>query len=229
MNEVPLGRGRVTEGVVRVGDTVRRAPRPNSPFVRTLLAHLREHGFDAAPRYLGTDEQGRETFSYQPGEVPADLDAAIPDETLIAAAPLIRRYHDGTAGTEIAGDSEVVCHNDLSPCNFVFRDDRPVGILDFDAAAPGQRLQDIGYAIFLWLNLGTDGPPPDEQARRIELFCRAYGVEAHNQVINVIVDAVAANIERLRADERLADVAWWQAQLDWLNRHRAELAERLLA
>lgn len=104
-----------------------------------------------------------------------------------------------------------------------FRDGRPVGIIDFDAAAPGQRLRDRGYAIFLWLNLGTDGPPPGEQARRVKLFCDGYGVEAEHDVIAAIVEAVAANIERLRAWERLTDVEWWQAQFDWLTGHRAEL------
>jgi Ser/Thr protein kinase RdoA (MazF antagonist) len=219
--------GRATKDVARVGDTVRRPVKPNSRLVRMLLSQLRERGFDAAPRYLGSDEHGREVFSFLPGEVPAELDPAIADATLIAAAGLIRRFHEATAGTEIAGDDEVVCHNDLSPCNFVFRDEEPVGIIDFDTAAPGQRLQDVGYALFLWLNLGTDGPPPDEQARRTKLFCRAYGIAANGGVIDAIVAAVAANIERLRADERGSDAEWWQAQLDWLNQHRGDLVERL--
>ena len=60
MSEIRLGGGRVTPGVVRVGDTVRRPAKGNTPFVRILLAELAERGFDAAPRYLGRDEQGRE-------------------------------------------------------------------------------------------------------------------------------------------------------------------------
>jgi aminoglycoside phosphotransferase (APT) family kinase protein len=136
---------------------------------------------------------------------------------------VIRRYHDATAGSALAGQREVVCHNDLSPCNFVFRGGVPVGIIDFDAASPGVRLQDIGYAIFLWLNLGADVPSPDEQARRIELFCDAYGVELGGQVIEAVVAAVTANIERLKVDGRLEDVEWWKAQLNWLTAHRTEL------
>ena len=223
MTEIHLSGGRVTEGVVRIGDTVRRPSKPNSAFVRTLLAHLTGEGFDAAPRYLGDDEQGREILSFQPGEVPAEIDSTIPDETLIAAARLIRAYHDATAGSVLAGEDEVVCHNDLSPCNFVFRDGKPVGIIDFDAAAPGARLRDIGYAIFLWLNVGTEGLPPSDQARRIRLFCEAYGIEPDAKVIVAIVDAVGANIERLRADHRFSDAEWWKAQLDWITQHRTEL------
>jgi hypothetical protein len=219
-NEVPLIGGRVTEGVVRIGDTVRRPPGPNAPFVRALLEYLDERAFETAPRYLGSDERGREIFSFLPGEVPPDLDPAITDEALVAAARLIRRFHDATASTQLAGGREVVCHNDLSPCNFVFWEEKPTGIIDFDAAAPGERLHDVGYALFLWLNLGTDGPPLEEQARRMQVFCRAYGIDAGRTVIDAVVAAVAENLEQLRRVGRVTDAAWWQAQLDWLAERR---------
>jgi aminoglycoside phosphotransferase (APT) family kinase protein len=48
----------------------------------------------------------------------------------------------------------VVCHNDLSPCNFVFQEGKPIAIIDFDAAAPGPRLHDFGYAAWMWLIWG---------------------------------------------------------------------------
>ena len=197
---------------------VRRPLQRNSRLVRALLTQLHERGFDAASRYLGSDEQGREVFSFLPGDVPPELDPAIADETLAAAGRLIRRFHDATTGTEIAAGYEDVCHNDLSPCNFVFRESKPVGIIDFDAAAPGGRLRDVGYALFLWLNLGTDGPRLTEQVRRLKLVCRANEVAASQDVSDAIVAAVAANVEQLRTDGRVADAAWWQAQLDWLNR-----------
>jgi hypothetical protein len=57
-------------GVVRVGETVRRPRGENWRFVRALLTHLRERGFEGAPTSLGSDEQGREIFSFLPGQVP---------------------------------------------------------------------------------------------------------------------------------------------------------------
>ena len=223
MSEIALGGGRVTPGVVRVGDTVRRPAKANTPFVRILLAELLKRGFDAAPRYLGHDEQGREMFAYVEGDVPDDLDPDFSDETVIAAARLIRRYHDATAGSTSAKGAEVVCHNDLSPCNFVFREGSPIAIIDFDSAAPGARSDDLGYALFLWLNLGTDGPPAREQARRIMVFCDAYGIAEDIDIVETIANAISRNIQRLREQSRLADVRWWQAQLHWVERNRVEL------
>jgi hypothetical protein len=87
VSEIYLSGGRVTEGVVRIGDTVRRPSKSNFAFVHALLAHLGDEDFDAVPRYLGADEQGREILSFQPGEVPAEIDSTISDETLVAAGP----------------------------------------------------------------------------------------------------------------------------------------------
>jgi Ser/Thr protein kinase RdoA (MazF antagonist) len=225
VSEAPLSGGRVTQGVIRVGDTVRRPRKPNSELVRALLGRLEQLGLELTARYLGVDEQGRETFSYLEGEVPDELDAGFSDATLAAAARLIRHFHDATAGTPLAEGREVVCHGDLSPCNTVFRAGVPVALIDFDNAAPGTRLDDLGCALFLWLNIGTDGPSPAEQARRINIFCDAYGIPADAEIVAAITSAVAHNIERLSRADRLADVEWWQAQLDWVEQHRARLTD----
>ena len=56
--ETLLAGGRTTAGVVRIGDTVRRPPGPQSEFVAALLRGLRLAGFDAAPAPLERDDQG---------------------------------------------------------------------------------------------------------------------------------------------------------------------------
>ena len=61
--EIPLFGGDVTEGIVRVGDTVRRPLNPNSPLIRALLGHLEADGFTGAPRFFGIDAAGREVLS----------------------------------------------------------------------------------------------------------------------------------------------------------------------
>jgi len=68
MSEQPLPGGFVTT-VVRVGDTVRRAQPPDPGFVHALLRYFERRGWAGAPRYLGTDERGREMLSFLPGHV----------------------------------------------------------------------------------------------------------------------------------------------------------------
>jgi hypothetical protein len=55
----PLTGGSETQGIVRIGDTVRRPLRPFSLTVQAYLAHLRDAGFTGAPLPLGVDESRR--------------------------------------------------------------------------------------------------------------------------------------------------------------------------
>src|SRR5581483_10940129 len=63
-----LAGGAATEGVVRVGDTVRRPAGSGSRLMRDVLLHLERVGFDAAPRWLGLDEEGRDVLSWIDGD-----------------------------------------------------------------------------------------------------------------------------------------------------------------
>jgi hypothetical protein len=67
-----------------------------------------------------------------------------------------------------------------------------------------------------------------EQVRRIRLFCHWYGIDARREVVDAVIDAVAANIKQLGAEDRVVDAQWWQEQLDWLNSRRDQLIGLLL-
>ena len=147
--EVPLGGGWSTGGVVRVGDTVRRPPDHATQLMRDVLVHLERAGFDAAPRWLGFDEQGRDILTFLEGDTFSDTRRLTwSDGQLAAAGTLLRRYHDAVAGTALAGGSEVVCHGDFGPWNLIWVDGAPCFVIDFDNAHPGPRLEDVGYALW---------------------------------------------------------------------------------
>jgi hypothetical protein len=191
----PLSGGNVT-AVVRVGDTVRRATGPWSAAVHSLLRHLAAQGFDAAPRCLGLDTQGREILTFLPGEVgryPLPL-YMWSDTVLVGAARLLRRYHEATVGyvppegaqwqmvDPDPAQHEVICHNDFAPYNLTFVDEQPAGIIDFDWAGPGPRLWDLAYAAYRFVPLSYADDiaalglaDPATQARRLHQFCAAYG------------------------------------------------------
>src|SRR4051794_22753902 len=97
-DEVALPGGMGSGGaVVRVGDTVRRPPKSTDAAVNAFLVHLERVGFDGAPRYLGTDDQGRTVLSFVDGDVgiPPFPAWTVDDELLVSVAELQRRLHDG--------------------------------------------------------------------------------------------------------------------------------------
>ncbi|MFC0865333.1 phosphotransferase [Sphaerimonospora cavernae] len=202
--EIPLHGGDVTEGVVRVGDTVRRPMRASSPSVHALLRHLEAAGFDGAPRVLGTDELGREILTFVEGRVPTRPlpGYAAADETLAELARLLRRLHDAAAsfvppagavweiGSAPDDAPELIGHCDVTPQNVVFREAAepvPYALIDFDLARPTTRLFDVLITMRHWAPIDDpiDRDPllrTADVGPRLRLFCDAYGLARRDRL-----------------------------------------------
>ena len=217
---------------VRVGDTVRRIAGSSRAAVRDLLLHLESVGFDGAPRYLGTDDEGREVLTWIEGDVPLPPYAAwsMTDRALADLGGLVRRLHEATAtfrgttadwSTQWAdpGGGSVICHNDLYPENVVFRDGRVVALIDFAIAAPGRPLWDIAIAAEIWGPLGDpdrrDQHPENlDGIARLGVLSRAYGLEPERaeDLVDVLVEERAHSTANIRAEIAGGNEAWIR---DW--------------
>lgn len=244
MTEEPLPGGAVT-AVTRAGNTVRRTPPPDPAFVRALLRLFERRGWDGAPRFLGTDERGREVLSFLDGHVawqPAQPLAVTGPASLARAAELVREFHDLTAGTPLAAGGEVVCHNDLAPQNTVYRDAgaglRPVAFIDWDIAAPGARIHDLAHVCWQYIGLGPGIADVTAAGQRMRLICDAYGLADRDGLVDTVLwwqdrcwrgilakaEAGEAAMIGLRDSGAAASV---RREFGWVARHRAELAAPL--
>jgi aminoglycoside phosphotransferase (APT) family kinase protein len=213
--------------VVRVGDTVRRPAHARWRYVHAVLCYLETVGFEGAPRALGLDEGGREIVSYIEGQVIRDA-SELSEDHLRSVAKLIRRFHDATAGTELAEGGEVVLHGDLGPHNTVFVEGSAVGLIDWDEyVGPGPRIHDLGHAVWCFADIGEGGGPLSEQARRARLICDSYGWSEPDLVIDEITD----RFRRARADHasvgRDRAVAIFTDLIAWMERFAPDLKSRL--
>lgn len=218
--EMPLSGGRTTVGVVRVGDTVRRPRCERAQFVHQLLLELAAGGFDGVPRFLGIDAQGRDVLSFLPGDVPAELGVFSPTQ-LGAAARLLRALHDATRASALRGNTDIVCHGDPSPCNTVFQDGLPYAWIDFDGACPGHPSEDLGYAAWLWLDIGNDECDPRTQGIRLAAFFSDYGAEP--DIDPVVAVLAAQGRRRIRIDGPPGNRAWAAHCQVWTLRNRQAL------
>jgi hypothetical protein len=209
--------------VVRVGDTVRRPLHRNSEFVHDLLRHFEAVGFDGAPRFLGIDEQGREILTYIEGDVfvgpeeVGDPVSILSDLQITSAGRLIRRFHDATAGTPLAGAAEVVCHPDLGQHNIVFRGAEAVAIIDWDEdVAPGPRRFDLAHALWCLAEIGEQGGSIDDQAQRARLVCDAYGWADRAALIDELEARFRRALVHAQTNGLDGAVRVWTTTLDWL-------------
>lgn len=175
--EVFLTGGRVTAEVVRKGDSVYRSMCENASFVHQVLQFLEENGVACAPRYLGIDEKNREILDYIEGTVPDNL-GLFSVEQCCQAVRIIKELHGCLRKFPGCPEGLTVCHNDLSPCNFVFMNERPIAVIDWDAAAFGHPLDDLAYAVWMWLDIGNETCSDADVKMRMEAMLDAYGVPA---------------------------------------------------
>jgi hypothetical protein len=188
--------------VVRIGGTVRREVHQNTPAVKALLSHLEETGFTAAPRWLGFDEEGRETLSYiigSAGHYPLKP-YVLSESTLTRLGLLLRRFHDATINFSLPENvvwqnalnpkGEVICHGDAGPYNIIFRNKQPVAPIDFERATPAPRVWDIAFVVYRFAPL-CDAPKQgftpaflEAIASRIRVFLSAYGFAQNDDLFD---------------------------------------------
>jgi Phosphotransferase enzyme family len=222
----------------KVGETVHRQVSENSDFVHLLLGFLGKKAYTFAPRFLGMDEQGREVLEYIEGYVPHGqlVDPKTWSvETMTEIFCQIRRLHDLTTATELAGAEECVCHGDLSYANTVYRRGRAVAFIDWDWAHPGERVDDVAYALLQYLSIGGYfGDGPEGRAGIVRKLVDAYGLsdtETLSLVDRMLESILATRDKQLKfiemrtpAGKRLEEAGVPSLMLqryEWLERHKA--------
>jgi aminoglycoside phosphotransferase len=209
--------------VIHDGHVVRRKAHENEAFVRETLRFLEAQRFEGAPRYLGTDEHGRELVSFVAGDVREE--SALSDEQIANAARLLRRFHDVVAGSELAGEEEIVCHGDAGPHNVVFHGDQAIALIDWEFAEPGSRLTELAVVAWLLVDDRWKLGQGEAAARRIHLFCSAYGWDE----VGHVIDELSVLVRRARHDHAKREIAesvdHFTKLLAWLSEHESQLKD----
>ena len=188
--------------VSRRGRVVVKDSGPWSTTVHTLLRHLADVGFTAAPQVVdsGFDADGRELLTYIDGEFtqpgPWSLEGAA------AVGRLLRVLHTATAsyrsppaavwrpwfGRDLGGPRRVIGHGDVAPWNLVARDGLPVALIDWEYAGPVDPLVDLAQACWLNVKLHDDLvaareglPPLATRAQQLRVMVDAYGLSARQR------------------------------------------------
>ncbi|PPA71692.1 aminoglycoside phosphotransferase family protein [Jeotgalibacillus proteolyticus] len=210
-NEKKLTGGNIS-AVYLAGGTVRREMTEGSERIHALLKHLENKSYPYSPRFLGIDEKGREILTYIEGEAgnyPLKNEMWS-NEALIRVAKMQRAYHDAVEDFEfdekwLSTDGtpekrEIICHNDFAVYNIIFSGGMPVGVIDFDMAAPGPKIWDIAYTLYTCIPLSRfyllesgekcrydSSVHTADRKDRIALYFHAYGVSCPENIINTVI------------------------------------------
>lgn len=239
MGEEILTGGRENPGqVVRIEDTVRR-PRSDGHLVtEALLLHLESVDFDEAPKFLGIDDDGRQILSYIEGTATDPVPWQQDDERnalqLGRVAATLARLHAATAGftpplgakprRPLAVPGAIWTHGDVGYSNIVFADDRLVGLIDWEFAAPGHPHNDLAALLAISVRgpkLGAPDNPRRERAVAMALRSIADGYGIDQAAAASLPALAAAVIEdaithwRIAAPDEPSNAWRWRA--DWFG------------
>lgn len=251
--EIPLLGGSLTSPV-RVGDFVRRRVGPWAPAVHAVLRHLEAVGFDGAPRVIDLNDKD-ELLTFiegRPGVRPRPP-ALLEDHGLANLGRLLCRYHEAVSDFVPAPESVwrvgkvpfergyVICHGDLVPGNTIWRDDRPVALIDWDFAEPGLPVTDVAQLAWTAVPLRSDDqwleegfPSRPDLRHRLAVLCDAYGRFEPGEVLDALLELHQLLSERMRRFAAAGMEPWMmlldrgdlkagEAQRLWLKRNRGLL------
>ncbi len=237
--EMKLTGGNVSH-VYRRGNTIRRELKPESARIHKLLEHLAKNGFHYAPEFLGIDEKGREILTFIAGEAgnyPLKKYMRS-DEALQGIAKMLRLYHETVSDfpfdeiwhpvDNTPAPYEILCHNDFAIYNIIFKDNKPVGIIDFDVAGPGPKLWDIAYTLYTCVPLsrfylseidGTEihyhsARDAERIKQRIALFFNAYGMKIESDYLEMVLRRVEGLCQTITRKAEAGDTAFQQMLVD---------------
>ena len=106
-------------------------------------------------------------------------------------------------------------------CNCVFVNGIPSGFIDFDAAHPGTRDEDVGYAAWLWLDIGNNELAPEVQGQRLSAFLTAYDLAVGRSPLELVLSAQREFSKRPIVHPNAKD--WARTCLDWTGRNRERM------
>ena len=212
-DEIPLTGGKITQGVVKKGDYVLRPCCTNSVFIHEVLKWLETKSVSAAPRFIGLTDDGREIITYLSGVSPENLGTykgntqwKPTENQLFETGKIIKTLHTALFDFPGCMNGQTVCHNDLSPCNFMFENDLPYAVFDWDASEIGDPLNDLAYAAWMWSDLGNEENSPGDIGKTINAILDAYElsrekrllfhVQIHEQIQRVSKSLLEANMVR---------------------------------
>jgi hypothetical protein len=214
--------------IIHRGDYVHRATGEWSPTIHSLLTHLETVGFDAAPRFRGTDTDGREILTYLAGDAatrpwPQEL---LADTGVAAMAALLRSYHAAvrdfrpdTSHWQIFNramrEDDIVVHGDIRPWNTIWRSGVPIGIIDWDLAHPGRAIEDVAQLAWYIVPLrdeahahlcGFDALP--DRRSRLATLCAGYGGVEHHDVVATATWLMNRELKAMHDQGRRGEEPW---------------------
>ena len=164
-------------------------------------------------------DDGREIITFLEGHSPDNI-GNFSNEQLYNAGKIINELHNLLSDFPGCKYGQTVCHNDLSPCNFMFQNDVPYAVFDWDTAEIGDPMNDLAYSIWMWCDIGNREQSIKLVNDKINSIMDGYGIKRFD-----ISDKIIEQMERndnlaIGKEERVNFRQWVKECKEWVIKYK---------
>ncbi|UCG44594.1 MAG: phosphotransferase, partial [Candidatus Bathyarchaeota archaeon] len=151
------------------------------------------------------------------------------DLQLYSFMKIVREFHD-ISRDFVKSEPLVLCHDDLIPCNVIFRDDYPFVIIDWDSVHPDERWQDLTYILWSWINIGNrreNGNIVSQMSSALKV----YGADETTK--DDFADKLSQRMKRVLVDVDMSRddygeiEEWVQRSVQWVEQHKRIITKEI--
>lgn len=138
-----------------------------------MMKYMQERNFSMIPRYINTEE-GVDRFSFIEGSVRNSYVVDVRD--LLQVVEFLRKFHD--FAQDKLGKGQVYVHGDLTVKRFVYKEDKLVGVIDWESCSIGKIEDDLVDLILKGTNVCTYFRKNEEVFKVIKDILVTYGLDS---------------------------------------------------
>lgn len=199
----------------------------NNQIEYQCLTFLNENKFPYAPTYYG-QENNNDIFAYFEGKTSYFVEE-MPLSSTIQVAKCLKEMHQ-LSKPKLQG--KVYVHDDLSPMNVIFKDQKLVGIIDWDHTKIGDDYEDLIFLCWVWINIGKYPSRDNEQIfKDLLAVIDAYHPEEETKnnfatKMMVLMDKRLANTP-LKAINYNRVKQWVEWSQKWVELYREKITKEI--
>jgi thiamine kinase-like enzyme len=143
------------------------------------------------------------------------------------------------------GKPEICSHGDIAPWNIITKNNKPIGIVDWEYAGPIDTIIELARVCWLFPQLHDDDigklydlPPPEKRGEQIKIILDAYELNKNDRkgFIEKIMETIICETAHEAIDEnitfdsvgKLWGMAWRNRSLYWILRNKKTLENKII-
>lgn len=193
-----------------------------------FLNYMQSVGYNKVPKIIEINKNGRDIFTYIPGNVAKYVFEMSKEEI---EEVLFELKKINSLSRKKLNKNMVYVHGDLSPQNVVFKDNELVGIIDWDSCYVGPDYYDFIYIFWTWCNVGSYNRNNEEIFTKLKEMLKIYEADFmfKKDFANKIREVMESRLKNLNKNDTYYEriYQWVKWSEVWVDLYEDRIKEEI--